>query len=369
MGMSTASAGLFAPTERAYSTERPALRLVPPRSEPVLSPQDSLALKSFFCEFEAHALGANTGGVVGESGITGYDGGQVRLVDLHITRDANLVRERLLRMVSAGQTGLIVALYRMHGPKPPGVPYAEFRDLAPLAEITDAAEAARLEMGRKGGIVRAAEVEEASEAERARRLEDAERTFWEGAGEIAKLDVRLADPVVSGASHLPSVVAFWRSAGELDKIDRNLDALTDEGLRERLEERRYARWSSMDRLLTEALGDLAARAARKTEAIAARRDAWRAVLASALAVVQDPAAVVERATETARHAPTRELSAGDVLRAQLTYRGKADAKGKADKDAHAAWVVQRSAFVARVRNEAEKLRVESALAFAASRWP
>lgn len=54
----------------------------------------------------------------------------------------NLVREILTEMVDKGHSKYVTVLFKMYGPKSPFLPYATFGDLAPLAELTNAAERA-----------------------------------------------------------------------------------------------------------------------------------------------------------------------------------------------------------------------------------
>ncbi len=330
------------------------------RAETILPPQDVLDLRYFFDGWEGEALRANGGAESTDGGPTAYDAGQVRLVDSRGTARANRVRVRLARMMVSGQDAFVVALFRLYGPRAPGTPIADFRDLAPLADLTDAVDHARRELARKVGAERSATtLATATSANRASAA-DAEAMFWTAASEVeARRERTISDAAIPAAA----VEAFWIAAGNVLRIDERLESDLDQDERERLLARRESRWATLERRMRAATPTLAGGATAARELAA-----WREVMRTAMAVVRDGGCDADRAAETASINADLEVTHADALRMRLEYRGKRDARGVPDAGAYGAWKGARNDFVSRVRGEAERLRVSASRAYVASRF-
>lgn len=350
---------------------------------PVLTDRDVKDLQDFFRYAEGDALSCNQPPTIGERGSDefgqydaryGCDAVMVALIDSRRVRTARWVRERLLRMEDRGQGLSVVVLHLLFGHRPAGTdpaPCADdagksepspWRDLAAIVHLTEAVEDERHRMGGRLGAARAQRTEDAI-AGTAETIAWAER-------EIAALDAALAEPEprLHGSRELPEERAFWASAGQLVTLDARIDEEADEATRDRLEERRHIRWTGLERKLSEAMSAIATAAKPQRAELLRRRNAWRKVAADAQTVQAMGDDASHRAIQTAYCAPTRELTAGDVLRARAHYDAPAGLSAEEAKAHRKAWRDGYDSWVAKVRNQGERLRLDAFTAFANARF-
>lgn len=238
----------------------------------------------------------------------------VALVDSGSVRRAGVVRSAL-RQVHPRH---LVVLYRVCGPRNGHAEHAVFGDLAPIADLTDAAETLRDHYALRLGVEREADVTATSAAALDALLE--ERAGW-----------------------------FWRAAQE--EHDLRARAYVSEG-RALLAETEAAERA---RLL--------ARAERRRKEADLRRTEQGLALRAHEAAVRDGARGSLSARLSALASADREISAADALSRRLAEKPSATAT----KEARARHKAELASFVGDVAADAKKLWIAASLAYLAER--
>jgi hypothetical protein len=111
-----------------------------------LPPSDIADLRYFWCEFEAD-IGVRSLHYAQFDAMMGFRGTseawfepQVEPRACAARRVAGRVSRTLRAMVVSGDTFAVTVLFRMYGPRPPGVRWETFRELAPIAAYTPTVE-------------------------------------------------------------------------------------------------------------------------------------------------------------------------------------------------------------------------------------
>jgi hypothetical protein len=112
-----------------------------------LPPSDIADLRYFFNEFEAD-IGVRSLHFAQFDAMMGYRGTSEAWFEPQVEPRACAARQlagrvsrNLRAMIAAGRSFDVTVLYRMYGPRPPGVRWETFRELAPIAEYTPTIEA------------------------------------------------------------------------------------------------------------------------------------------------------------------------------------------------------------------------------------